>query len=169
MLTLGNLASSNVVLGSLADQNTVSYTNEVTDKPTIPSGNLANANAVNLGVNDDAGNTGIDITSSAGNNVTMDVNNNLFSLNANATNRAISLSFNGNTPGSGNLRNSNVTLGNLASSNTVLGNFATLNDLNDINGNAANATNVNVDATVADESLYLTGVDGQTNAERICN
>ena len=101
-VTLGALASSNITLGNLASANTVSYTNEVNDKPTL-----------------------------------------------------------------GNLASSNITLGNLATSNTVLGNFATLNDLNSINGNAANASNVRVDSTVADEDLLITGVDSQTDVERI--
>lgn len=161
----GNLRNSNVVLGNLATSNAVDLTiSETTD------GNIAK------------------IESSAGSDVELSVaNENLLTLNKNTNLNRMDLVFNGNTPGSGNFRNlnslnynaltslptlgnlasSNVTLGNLATSNTVLGNFATLNDLNNINGNAANATNVNVDATIVDENLFLTGVDGQTNAERI--
>ena len=132
-VTLGTLASSNVTLGNLAASDTVSYTNEVNDKPTL--GNLASSN-VTLGT-------------LASSNIVL---GNLASAN---------------TVSYTNEVNDKPTLGNLASSNTVLGNFATLNDLNNINGNAANASNVTVDSTLTDEELLIAGVDGQTTSERI--
>ena len=155
--TLGNLASSNTVLGNFATLNDLNDIN----------GNAANATNVNVDAtvaDESLYLTGVDGQTNAerieaATNITFNPANSVIS--ANITGQA------GSIASQGNLATDNTVLGNLATSNTTLGNFATLNDLNNINGNAANASNVNVDATVADESLYLAAVDGQTDAERI--
>lgn len=161
-LGLGSLSTSNATLGNLATNNSISLTNEVTGtiaEASLPNNigknagtgininsttgaintnitqnnTTGNLNAVNLSTSTVTASNEVGILSDAGTDVTLSVANEaLFSLNANNTNRVAALTFNGNTPGSGNLRNSNVVLGNLASSNETVG-TGNLRNLNSVN------------------------------------